>query len=140
MRVRVELGDLRGVVDGMRKLGRSAPEIAGRILSEKARVVAERARPLVPDDPATSGTRIEVRATRASRGQISGRISAAVVAMAKNVGRKYNAVALIQHEDVTLSHERGQAKFVEQPFLEVARTVADDVQDALDQEAERALG
>ena len=146
MKIRVEGTDLRGVIEGMRALGKAAPEAAMRILGQKAQDVAAKARTLCPDDPGTPGStlRDSIRATKATRGQ-SGMISAAVIVGGSRLkgllgSRAYNAIAVVQHEDMTLKHSHGQAKFLEQPFLQTVPSVADAVQAALDQEADRVAG
>lgn len=142
----METTDLGGVIDSMRRLGKAGPEAAMRVLEAKAQTVAARARELCPDDPDTPGTDLAdtIRATKATRSK-GGMISAAVIAggarLRKRLGKRaYNIIAVVQHEDTTLKHTRGQAKFVEQPYLQVVPTVAGDLQEALDQEASRVAG
>ena len=142
----METTDLGGVIESMRRLGKAGPEAAMRILNQKAQNVAARARELCPDDPDTPGTDLadSIRATKATRSK-GGMISVAVIAggarLRKRLGKRaYNIIAVVQHEDPTLKHRRGQAKFVEQPFLQLVPTVAPDLQDALDQEAARVAG
>jgi hypothetical protein len=59
-------------------------------------------------------------------------------ALEKALGKRaYSAWAIVQHEDLTLKHKRGQAKFLERPGNQVAARVPDALQAALDNLAEK---
>jgi len=146
LKIRVEGTDLAGVIANMRALGKAGPEAGARVLGQLAQDVAAKARLLCPDDPTTpeANLRDTIRATKATRGQ-SGMISAAVIAGGARLnklkgGKGWNIIAIVQHEDVTLKHAHGQAKFVEQPFLQAVPSVGPAIQEALDQEAQRVVG
>jgi hypothetical protein len=46
--------------------------------------------------------------------------------------RKANVSAIVQHEDLTLKHTRGQAKFLERPGNQVAPSIPDAIMAKLD--------
>lgn len=95
-----------------------------------------------PDDPETPGSRIE-RALRAKAPVISRRrraIYANFATDAETLRRlasgdkkplgKGVAWSLAQHEDLTLHHTKGEAKFMERPFFRHGPKIANVVEEA----------
>jgi hypothetical protein len=76
----------------------------------------------------------------------SGRVSAGVVAggtplerLASESGRKIPGLyAIVQHEDLTIKHKSGGAKFLEKPFMAEAQRVPDELVRELERESELA--
>lgn len=101
-----------------------------------------------PDDPETGGSRLE-RAMRTglmiSRGRqrmiLSFILDSAKLGQSaggRNTSeRRGLAWALSQHEDLTLKHKRGGAKFMERPFKQAAGRVPDLVGEALEEVTSR---
>lgn len=97
-----------------------------------------------PDDPETPGSRIE-RALRAKAPIISRRKQAIYANFAtdgatlrrladgKKPQDKGVAWSLAQHEDLTLKHSRGEAKFMERPFFRHGPKIAGVVEEAFEE-------
>jgi hypothetical protein len=141
VKVRAEVSGGQALLDDLQRLGKRGAEIGVSVLGAKTAEIVKRAKPLVPVDDVEGGDlRDSVRASKPQRTN-AGRISAGVVAggsslrrLASERGRKDpGAYGVIQHEDLTLQHPGGgQAKFLEQPFLEVAPSVPDALREAMD--------
>lgn len=98
-----------------------------------------------PDDPETPGSRIE-KALRAKAPVISRRRRAIYASFAtdaatlrrlaggdKSPEGKGIAWSLAQHEDLTLRHTWGEAKFMERPFFRHGPKIANVVEEAFDE-------
>jgi len=114
---------------------KAAKEAVNRVTAKMVRA----AKPLTPDDPGTQGAlRDSVRQVRTTVSSKTGKVTGGIVAGGKELERRlgkrtYNAWALVQHEDATLRHPNGgQAKFLEQPFLEMVGQVPHLLVEALD--------
>ena len=135
---------MTGDKDVMRELmalGAAGEETAKAVLGAAAGRIAARAKLLCPVDEIDGGQlRDSIRATKPTRTK-AGRISAGVVAggpkLARLVSEKGHkepgSYAAIVHEEMTLRHPGGgQAKFIEQPWLEEAPKIPDAMRAALD--------
>jgi hypothetical protein len=119
---------------------------ARNALTEKAQEIKRKAIPMTPDDPETPGLlrkTVRVYAQRTKSLKPGSPIYAGVVAggkrLEKRMGkRKYNASALVQHEDLTLKHTSGGPKYLERPGNQVAPTIPQHVLDCIDMAAENA--
>jgi hypothetical protein len=109
-------------------------------MTAKAQEIKAKAIPLVPDDPESPGLlkeSLRVYAPRTSSLKPGKTIFAGVVAGGKKLEqrlgkRKANVSAIVQHEDLTLKHKRGQAKFLERPGNQVAPSIPDAIMRNLD--------
>jgi hypothetical protein len=137
MRVRVNVTGDREVTESLRRLGAAGPVVAKRVLSRVTARIVPMAKALCPVDPdphdRPGQLRDSIRATRPTLTQ-RGVVSAGVVAG----GTTEVYYAEMQHEDLTLKHTTGQAKFLEIPFLKEAVKVPDELMREIDQEANRA--
>lgn len=139
MKARIEASGSQDLLDSLRRMGPRGEAIGLAVLSAKAQQVAMRARTLVPVDDVDGGDlRDSIRVSKPNRTR-AGRISAGIVAggaplarLASERGRKEpGAYAVVQHEDLTLQHNNGQAKFIEQPALEIAPTIPAAINEAI---------
>jgi len=137
-RATIDVTGAQEVLDLMNFLGKDGQDAALTALVAKATVIRDRAKKLTPDDPETQGALVDSVRLSQTRKKSDGYMSVSIIAGGKPLekrlkGHQYNAWALVQHEDTTLRHPHGgQAKFIEQPYLEVAPSVPGAVLDALD--------
>jgi hypothetical protein len=131
----------RELIRDLLKLGDAGIEMGKEVLGEATLKIAAKARPLTPVDDIDGGDlRDSIRVTKPQK-TAAGRISAGIVAggapltrLVSEKGHKQpGAYALIVHEDSTMRHPNGgQAKFIEQPYLEEAPKVPDALLARLD--------
>jgi hypothetical protein len=122
------------------RLGQVGLVAARDAMTAKAQEIKAKAIPLVPDDPESPGLlkeSLRVYAPRTSSLKPGKTIFAGVVAGGKKLEqrlgkRKANVSAIVQHEDLTLKHKRGQAKFLERPGNQVAPSIPDAIMRNLD--------
>lgn len=120
------------VLSDLQALGKRGEEIGLRVLGDGAKEILSASRPLVPVEPEDGGQlRDSGRTTKPTRTS-AGRISAGVVyggaPLKRFLGhRKANVYAVVQHEDLTLKHTHGQAKFLEIPANRIAVKIPDRV-------------
>lgn len=137
MRVRIEVSGEQEILDRLQRLGQSGIDIGLRVLGEGAKEILAASQPLVPVDPEDGGDlKASGRTTKPTRTR-AGRISAGVVyggaPLRKTLGRrKANVYAVVQHEDTTLKHTTGQAKFLEIPANKIAPKMPDRLQSEMD--------
>lgn len=130
--------DDRGVSELLGKLGRAGSEAAKTAMVRVADRVVARAKTLCPVDPEDGGQlRQSIRRTRGTISKRNGNVVVTILvggAPLKSVlaGRKYNIYAVLQHEDLTLKHSVGQAKFLEQPFFQYAPDAPSEILGELD--------
>lgn len=133
----MEVSGTQDILDRLQRLGQTGADIGLRVLGDAAKEIVAAAKPLAPVDPEDGGQlRDSIRVTKPTRTR-AGRISAGVVAggapLRKVLGkRKANVYALVQHEDLTLKHTTGRAKFLEIPTNHIAPKVPDRLQAAMD--------
>ena len=143
-RTRVQVTGLDDVVASMRRLGKAGLLVGKRVFDVKTEEMVRRARPLTPDDPETAGLlRDTVRKIRPIASSTKGRVTGGIMAGGKELeqrlgGREYSAWALVQHEDVTLHHSSGQAKFLEIPFMQIVPSIPEALRMEVDAEAANA--
>ena len=140
-RARVEVSGGEELLRELQRMGPRGALVAIQVLSEKTKEIVAIAKQLVPVEDVEGGDlRDSIRTSKPSKTK-AGRISAGVVAggamlrrLASERGRKDpGAYGVVQHEDLTLRHPGGgQAKFLEQPWLEVSETVPDALREAID--------
>lgn len=141
MRVRVEVSGQDEILRDLERMGRQGADIGLRVLGETAKEIAAAGKQLAPVDPEDGGQlRDSIRTTKPTRTR-AGRISAGVVAggapLKRVLGkRKANVYAVVQHEDLTLKHHTGRAKFLEIP----TNHIAPKVPDRLHAEMDRVIG
>ncbi len=122
------------------RLGQVGLVAARDAMTAKAQEIKAKAIPLVPDDPDSPGLlkdTLRVYAPRTASLKPGKTIFAGVVAGGKKLEqrlgkRKANVSAIVQHEDLTLKHQRGQAKFLERPGNQVAPSIPDAIMRNLD--------
>lgn len=122
-------------------LGREGGEAAKRVLIRKADKILAAARPLVPDDPLTSGNDLK-SSLRRTRGSImkNGDVIITVIAggapleaaLAAKGHKGANVYAIVQHEDLTLKHQHGGPKYLERPVYQIAPEIPTDLQAEID--------
>ncbi len=122
----------REIIRDMLALGQDGIQLGKQALDETAAKIAAKAKALCPVDDVDGGDlRDSIRTTKA-RATVAGRISAGIVAggtpLSRLVSEKGHkepgSYAIVIHEDMTLRHPNGgQAKFIEQPWLEEAPKV-----------------
>ena len=120
----------------LQNLGAAAKPRAKKILSAMVFGVVVEARRLAPDDPtgATPDLRESIRgAVKNSRGGVRGSVIAGGIPLDAKLAAEHRKnpaaseiYAVVQHEDTTLRHARGQANFVGQPFMEMLPWVAEE--------------
>jgi len=119
------------------KLGRAGSEAAKAGMLKVADKIVARAKTLSPVDPEDGGDlRDSIRRTRGTISKKNGNVVVSVLAGGAALkgaigGRKYNIYAVLQHEDLTLKHSVGQAKFLERPFFDLAPSAPSAIQDEL---------
>lgn len=138
--VRVTVSGLDEVRATLGRLGKAGALVAKDVIKRKTEAMVARARPLTPDDPETQGAlrdSVRIITPTASRtGKATGGIMAGGKALEGRVGKRdYNAIALVQHEDLTLHHTSGGAKYLERPFMALVESIPDELLDALDKVA-----
>lgn len=131
---------IRQILD-LAEIDKTMKEPLRKRLKAWQQVVLKDMKAAAPDDPETPGSRIE-RALRAKAPVISRRRKAIYanfatdgatlrkLATGKKPAEKGIAWSLAQHEDLTLKHTRGQAKFMERPFFRHAPKIAGVVEEA----------
>ncbi len=132
---RVNIEGLDSMLSEIERLGTVGLVAARDAMTAKAQEIKAKAIPLVPDDPESPGLlkdTLRVYAPRTANLKPGKTIFAGVVAGGKKLEAKlgkraYSAWALVQHEDLTLKHKRGQAKFLERPGNQVAPSIPDAI-------------
>jgi len=122
------------------RLGQVGLVAARDAMTAKAQEIKAKAIPLVPDDPESPGLlkdTLRVYAPRTASLKPGKTIFAGVVAGGKKLEqrlgkRKANVSAIVQHEDLTLKHKHGQAKYLERPGNQVAPSIPDAIMKNLD--------
>lgn len=140
MRVTVKAYD-DGVADALNSLGDAGEKAAKAALAAVMPGVAERARGLAPVQDVDGGQlRASVRVLRPTktRDGVAGGVLAGGAPLVGQPGG--DVYALVQHEDLTLHHNDGQAKFVERPFLAAQGPLLASVREHLDREAKKGGG
>lgn len=137
------------VLASLGRIGDQAPEAVRGVFAATASRVVPQAKAMTPDDPETGEAHLRnsVRALKArvTKGRNGGkRVEVTFVAGGAALkpiikGRAVNVVALVQHEDLTLQHTTGGAKFLERPVLAAAADLPDAIQNAVDRIVESAL-
>lgn len=144
MKVRVDVEGVDDVLASLRKLEGGGLEAARGVFAELAPGVVARAKALTPDDPETADSllRDSVRSLKARITKGRGgekRVEVTFVAGGSKTAPlapgRVNVVALVQHEDLTLKHARGQAKFLERPVLAATAGIPAALEAALDKVA-----
>lgn len=145
-RTKLQVSGLSEIHDALANLAEGVGHQRARdVLVKVGSRIVRRAKPLTPDDPETQGAlreSVRLHSALISAGKTPKTISMTVMAGGEPLekrmkGHLYRAWALVQHEDTTLRHPNGgQAKFIEQPFLEEAPKVPGEVLDALVEAAE----
>lgn len=133
MKIRVEATGQREVMESLSRMGKAGTECAKVVLKRFAERILAKARPLVPVDDVDGGDlRDSGRLTRPTATKNA--VSAGVMFGGLNV-RGGAIYPIKQHEDLTLKHRHGQAKFLEQPFFQEAPGVPDALMAELDKVA-----
>lgn len=139
MRLAVEVSGDEEMLSDLERMGQKGVEIGLRVLEEGTKEILTKSRPLVPVDDEDGGDlRDSGRVTKPTRTS-AGRLSAGVVyggdPLKRTLGkRKANVYAVVQHEDLTLRHTTGGAKFLERPGNDVAPKIPERLQEAIDRE------
>lgn len=124
------IADLKSMGDAGTKLGKS-------VIQKITLRTAGAAKMLSPMDDVDGGQlRNSIRISKPSasrRGVITGAVVAGGKPLEAVMGkRKANLYAVIQHDDMTLQHDDGQAKFVEVPAMQEFPKLPEELRDALD--------
>lgn len=142
MRVQVQVTGVEEVRESLRRVGEAGVPVAKRVLKAFTDRVVPRVKDATPVSPEDGGQlRDSVRATRPTVTK-KGVISAGVVAggaplerLASEAGHKDPGIyGVAQHEDMTKRHTVGGPKFVENPFMQEAPAVPDELLEELDVE------
>ncbi len=130
--VRVTVSGSDEVRAALGRLGKAGAVVAKEVIKATTTRMVAMAKPLTPDDPETSGElrdTVRIVTPTASRtGKATGGIQAGPTKLGK---RSYSASALVQHEDLTLKHTSGGAKFLERPFMALVTGIPNDIQAGL---------
>jgi hypothetical protein len=125
VKVRIDASGEREVMEQLRLLGPAGMNAAKAVLAAVTAELVPRVKAITPVDPEDGGQlRDSVRTTRptiTNRGVISAGVVAGGAPLKGQHGG--NIYAVVQHEDLTLQHESGGAKFVERPFMAAAPRV-----------------
>lgn len=144
-RFRAEVTGAEEVMRSLKRLGAAGDEVGKRVLGRKALEILAKARPNTPVDEVDGGDlRDSGRVTKPMK-TAAGRISAGVVfggaplrRAASEHGKKLPGIyAVMQHEDLTLRHTTGKAKWLEEAGAAVAPSVPDALLAEIDREANR---
>jgi len=139
-RIKVSVTGQKELLAELRKFGDVGDEAGKRVLGAACARVVPMARALAPVEEGDGGAlRDSIRTTKPTKTR-AGRISAGVVAggaplrrLASERGRALpGSYGSIQHEDLTLKHKSGEAKFLEKPFFRVVNDVPDDLMQEVD--------
>lgn len=123
------------------RLGHVGLVAARDAMAAKAQQIKAKAYPLVPDDPESPGLlkdTLRVYAPRTANLKPGRTIFVGVVAGGKKLERamgkrKRNVSAIVQHEDLTLKHTHGQAKYLERPGNDIAPSIPAAIMAKLDE-------
>lgn len=117
MRVTMRMSGHDGIAEALRKSRDAGEKVARAALDEFMPRVAADARAITPVDDVDGGQlRASVRPLRTTKTR-DGLSGGVVAGGAPLKGQPGGAVyAIVQHEDLTLHHNDGQAKFLEIPF------------------------
>lgn len=136
MKIRAEVSGEKEVAESLGRCGKAGTDAAKLVLKEFAERILSRARPLVPVDDEDGGQLRDsgriTRPTATARSVSAGIVFGGAALEATMEPRRYNVYAIIQHEDMGLRHNNGQAKFLEQPFFAEAPGVPAAIMAALD--------
>lgn len=134
--VRVTVSGSDEVRAALGKLGKAGAVVAKDVIKAVTTEMVAMAKPMTPDDPETQGELREtvriVTPTASRTGKATGGIQAGPTALGK---RRYSANALVQHEDLTLKHTSGGAKYLERPFMAKVTSIPDKILAGLDKVA-----
>jgi hypothetical protein len=140
----VTVEGLEEVLRDMARLPTKAITAGRKAMLKITDPMAKRAEQLAPDDPETPGLLASTcRSIRPTVKKTSLRVMGGIVAGGKKLearlgSRKYSAWALVQHEDGTLKHSKGQAKFLEIPFMSGLKKAPAQFRAEIDAEMRRA--
>lgn len=123
------------------RLGQVGLVAARDAMTAKAQQIKAKAQPLIPDDPESPGLlkdTIRVYAPRTANLKPGRTIYCGVVVGGSRLQRvkgkrDYIAWPIIQHEDLTLKHTHGQAKFLERPGNDIAPSIPAAIMAKLDE-------
>lgn len=145
MRVRIEVSGDKDLMASITRLGEAGETAAKVALDAVAKRIVPAAQSLAPVEEVDGGAlRDSIRSTRPTRGPAG--IVASIVAggapllshlKATHHDAGSEVYAFIQHEDLTLKHTQGEAKFVEKAVLRHADEIPGLVLEALDKVAAR---
>jgi hypothetical protein len=143
----VQVVGAEDVVRSLRAMGRAGRKVTKRVFGEVASETVTAAGPLTPVEPEDGGyLRKSLRKSGPTETKTAGVFVAVVAGGApleahlRATGHKKNVYAVVQHEDSTLRHKTGQAKFLATPFFRKVAEVPDRLIDGLDQERDRVVG
>jgi hypothetical protein len=126
-RIRVEVSGYEEVRRSIARMGKAGQAAAKTVLKGVADSILIRAKLLCPVDDVDGGQlRESGRVTRptATKNSVStGIVFGGDPLLPVLAGHSMNVYAVVQHEDLTLKHRTGQAKFLEQPFFAAAPQV-----------------
>lgn len=140
MRTRVDVSGASELLKDLKRMGTAGQVAAKTVFGRFTTRVVAKARLLTPVEPEDGGAlRASVRTTRPNVTR-AGMVSAGVVAggtplrsvLAKGHHTE-NVYAIVQHEDLTLKHTDGQAKYLERPFLQEVPGLPDELIEEMDQ-------
>lgn len=140
MRVAVKIEGQDEILRSLKGLGPAGDQAMMRASARVQARVVPHAKALAPVEDEDGGAlRDSIRPTKPTKTR-AGRVSAGVVAggaplrrLASERGRALpGSYGSIQHEDLTLKHKTGQAKFLEIPFFAEVQRLPDELQDELD--------
>lgn len=138
---RVDIEGMDEMLEEIQRLGDVGLVAARDAMAEKAQQIKAKAVPMIPDDPESPGLlkdTARVYAPRTASLKPGKTIFCGVVVggkqLQKRLGkREYSAWALVQHEDLTLKHTHGQAKYLERPGNDIAPSIPAAIMAKLDE-------
>lgn len=151
MKVRVEFDQASAdrMLRSFSALGEAGLLAGQRVFAEAAANIVREARMLVPDDPETPfrlGSTIRALKARITKGRGGAkRVEVTVLAGGaplKKFMRKGGtpAWAIVQHEDLTIRHTKGQAKFLEKPVNKHVESLVSVLEEEFDREFAKHAG
>lgn len=132
-------GDGSAITAALTAMAGAGEKVAKAALAAEMPAVVEAARALTPVANVDGGQlKASVRMLRPT--VVSGGIAGGVLAGGAPLAgeRRGDVYAMVQHEDLSLHHDDGQAKFVERPFVAALPRILKAVEDALGAEMARA--
>jgi hypothetical protein len=116
----IQIKGMDALFKELSKLGENVQNVGADVFNGATQRVLAASQVLVPVDPEDGGQlRDSGRRTKARIDRRTGNVRASVSYGGARLARHGDnpIYAIVQHEDLTLKHTRGEAKFLERPYL-----------------------